>query len=222
VGPLEEAVTHATADDAAARDEARAEVLEMLRVVQRGAQRTKAIVQALHNYSRTDDESVVEVDLNRSLEDSLELLRHLLKQSIQVEREYGAVGRIRGHAGQLNQVFMNLLTNAAQAVAGRDKATIWVATYESPAGGVTIEVRDNGQGIPSEVLPRIFDPFFTTKDVGEGSALGLSIVHGIVERHGGSIEVDSTPGVGTRFRVHLPRGGIERSADAPRTTTAAR
>ena len=226
VGPLEEAISTSTADDPAARDEARAEVLDMLRVVQRGAQRTKAIVQALHNYSRTDDESVVDVDLNRSLEDSLELLRHLLKQSIQVEREYGAVGRIRGHAGQLNQVFMNLLTNAAQAVAGRDKATIWVATYETPAGasstetkpgtptgGVTIEVRDNGEGIPPEVLPRIFDPFFTTKDVGEGSGLGLSIVHGIVERHGGSIEVDSTPGVGTRFRVHLPRG-IERSADA--------
>jgi len=232
VGPLEEAVTLPLAEDAAARDEARAEVLEMLRVVQRGAQRTKAIVQALHNYSRTDDESVVEVDLNRSLEDSLELLRHLLKQSIQVEREYGAVGRIRGHAGQLNQVFMNLLTNAAQAVAGRDKATIWVATYESPAGasskgteqrtpgGVTIEVRDNGQGIPPEVLPRIFDPFFTTKDVGEGSGLGLSIVHGIVERHGGTIEVDSTPGIGTRFRVHLPRS--ERSAEPARTTSAAR
>jgi two-component system NtrC family sensor kinase len=222
VGPLEEAISTSTADDAAARDEARAEVLEMLRVVQRGAQRTKAIVQALHNYSRTDDESVVEVDLNRSLEDSLELLRHQLKNSIQVERKYGEVGRIRGHAGQLNQVFMNLLTNAAQAVGGRDKATIWVATYESPSGGVTIEVRDNGQGIPSDVLPRIFDPFFTTKDVGEGSGLGLSIVHGIVERHGGTIEVDSTPGVGTRFRVHLPRGGIERSADAPRTTSAAR
>jgi len=107
-------------------------------------------------------------------------------------------------------------------VGGRDKATIWVATYESPSGGVTIEVRDNGQGIPPEVLPRIFDPFFTTKDVGEGSGLGLSIVHGIVERHGGSIEVDSTPGIGTRFRVHLPRGGIARSADAPRTTSAAR
>src|SRR5690606_40321729 len=94
-------------------------------VVQPGAQRTKAIVQALHNYSRTDDESVVEVDLNRSLDDSLELLRHLLKGAVVVEREYGAVGRIRGHAGQLNQVFMNLLTNAAQAVAGRDSATIW-------------------------------------------------------------------------------------------------
>jgi signal transduction histidine kinase len=215
VGPLEDSISQITSDDESVRAEAKDDVVEMLRVVQRGAQRTKAIVQALHNYSRTDDESVVEVDLNRSLEDSLELLRHLLKQSIQVEREYGAVGRIRGHAGQLNQVFMNLLTNAAQAVAGRDRATIWVATYESP-GGVTIEVRDNGAGIPPEVLPRIFDPFFTTKDVGEGSGLGLSIVHGIVERHGGTIEVDSTPEVGTRFRVHLPRGGRESTADAPR------
>jgi len=216
VGPLEEAIQLIARDELSADGGAQqSEVVEMLRVVQRGAQRTKAIVQALHNYSRTDDESVVEVDLNRSLDDSLELLRHLLRQSIQVERDYGAVGRIRGHAGQLNQVFMNLLTNAAQAVAGRDSATIWVATYESPSG-VTIEVRDNGRGIPPEVLPRIFDPFFTTKDVGEGSGLGLSIVHGIVERHGGTIEVDSTPEVETRFRVHLPRGGLERTAEDAR------
>ncbi|HKE18232.1 MAG TPA: ATP-binding protein [Kofleriaceae bacterium] len=211
VGPLEEAIETIADAEASDRSAAQGDVVEMLRVVQRGAQRTKAIVQALHNYSRTDDESVVEVDLNRSLDDSLELLRHLLRQSIQVERDYGAVGRIRGHAGQLNQVFMNLLTNAAQAVAGRDSATIWIATYEGPSG-VTIEVRDNGRGIPPEVLPRIFDPFFTTKDVGEGSGLGLSIVHGIVERHGGEIEVDSTPDVGTRFRVQLPRGGLERNA----------
>src|SRR6187401_298786 len=176
VGPLEEAISTSTADDAPSRDEARAEVLEMLRVVQRGAQRTKAIVQALHNYSRTDDESVVEVDLNRSLEDSLELLRHLLKQSIQVEREYGAVGRVRGHAGQLNQVFMNLLTNAAQALAGREGARIDVITRREGEQAV-IAVGDNGPGIPAEILPRIFDPFFTTKEVGQGSGLGLSIVH---------------------------------------------
>src|SRR4029079_15809057 len=143
------------------------------------------------------------VDLNRSLEDSLELLRHLLKRSIQVEREYGAVGRIRGHAGQLNQVFMNLRTNAAQAVAGRDKATIWVATYESP-GGVTIEVRDNGQGIPPEVLPRIFDPFFTTKDVGEGSGLGLALSYGIIQEHGGTIHATNLPSGGARFTIEFP------------------
>ena len=180
------------------------EMRSMIRVIRSGANRTKDIVQALHNYSRTDDESVVDVDLNRSLDDSLELLRHLLKGSIRVDREYGEVGRVRGHAGQLNQVFMNLLTNAAQAVASTESARIVVTTRDRP-DRVIVQVRDNGPGIPEQVLPRIFDPFFTTKDVGEGTGLGLSIVHGIVERHGGTIEVESPPEGGTVFTVTLPR-----------------
>ncbi len=199
VAPLDEAL--AELGEVSDAEEMRA----MIRVIQRGANRTKDIVQALHNYSRTDDESVVNVDLNRSLDDSLELLRHLLKQSIRVERNYGDVGRIRGHAGQLNQVFMNLLTNAAQAVATVDDAAIRVTTEAYP-DRVVVKVRDNGRGIPDAVLPRIFDPFFTTKEVGEGTGLGLSIVHGIVERHGGTIEVDSAEGEGTTFTVTLPRG----------------
>jgi len=199
VGPLDEALS-GLGDNEDAQD-----MRDMIRVIQRGANRTKDIVQALHNYSRTDDESVVAVDLNRSLDDSLELLRHLLKQSIRVERRYGDVGRIRGHAGQLNQVFMNLLTNAAQAVGNTPGATITVVT-EPNADGVIVRVSDNGPGIPAEVLPRIFDPFFTTKEVGEGTGLGLSIVHGIVERHGGTIEVDSDADGGTTFTVTLPRG----------------
>ncbi len=176
----------------------------MVKVVQRGAQRTKAIVGALHNYSRTDDEKVVDFDLNRSLDDSLELLRHVLKGNVGVEKKYGEVGKIRGHAGQVNQVFMNLLTNAAQALTGRDGAVI---TIQTRAQGEHVEVRigDNGPGIPPDVVPRIFDPFFTTKDVGEGTGLGLAIVHELVERHGGEIEVDTQVGVGTTFTVTLPR-----------------
>jgi signal transduction histidine kinase len=199
VGPLEEAV--ATIDD---DPEAAKEVREMLKVVQRGAQRTKAIVSALHNYSRTDDESVVEFDVDRSIDDSLELLRHLLKQNVTVVKRYGDVGRVRGHAGQINQVFMNLLTNAAQALAGRDNATITIQTRGDSAG-VEVKIIDNGPGIPPDVLPRIWDPFFTTKDVGEGTGLGLSIVHELVERHGGSIECDTKVGEGTTFIVRLPR-----------------
>jgi signal transduction histidine kinase len=146
------------------------------------------------------------VDINRSLDDSLELLRHLLKQSIEVQRYYSEVGRLRGHAGQLGQVFMNLLTNAAQAVSGIDGARIDVETrVQEERGGVEIRISDNGPGISPEVLPRIFDPFFTTKDVGEGTGLGLSIVHGIVERHGGTIEVDTGQGRGTTFSVWIPR-----------------
>src|SRR5581483_10381829 len=124
VGPLEEAIGDIDSADAGARSEAAKDVREMVRVVQRGAQRTKAIVTALHNYSRTDDESVVEFDIDRSIDDSLELLRHLLKQNVTVVKHYGDPGRVRGHAGQINQVFMNLLTNAAQALTGRDTATI--------------------------------------------------------------------------------------------------
>jgi signal transduction histidine kinase len=199
VGPLEEAVAMIGKDPEAAKD-----VVEMVKVVQRGAQRTKAIVSALHNYSRTDDENVVDFDIDRSIDDSLELLRHLLKQNVTVVKKYANPGRVRGHAGQINQVFMNLLTNAAQALAGRDNATITIET-RGDQDGVEVRISDNGPGIPPEVLPRIWDPFFTTKDVGEGTGLGLSIVHELVERHGGTIECETKVGEGTTFTVKLPR-----------------
>ncbi len=204
VGPLEEAVNDIDASDPKARAEAAKDVRDMIRVVQRGAQRTKAIVSALHNYSRTDDESVVEFDVDRSIEDSLELLRHLLKLNITVDKKFGAVGRVKGHAGQVNQVFMNLLTNAAQALAGRENATITITTT-GDSEGVVVKIGDNGSGIPADVLPRIWDPFFTTKDVGEGTGLGLSIVHDLVYGHGGTITVDTKLGEGTTFTVTLPR-----------------
>jgi signal transduction histidine kinase len=205
VGPLEEAVAEIDSADPTARSEAAKDMREMVRVVQRGAQRTKAIVTALHNYSRTDDESIVEFDVDRSIDDSLELLRHLLKQNVTVDKRYGNVGRVRGHAGQINQVFMNLLTNAAQALAGRNGATITIETRGERDGEIEVVIRDNGPGITPEVLPRIWDPFFTTKEVGEGTGLGLSIVHELVERHGGTITCDTKVGEGTTFTVKLPR-----------------
>ncbi len=204
VGPLEDAVQSIDKDPDAAKD-----VVEMVKVVQRGAQRTKAIVSALHNYSRTDDESVVDFDIDRSIDDSLELLRHLLKQNVTVVKKYNNPGRVRGHAGQINQVFMNLLTNAAQALSQREAATITIETKGGVSvgdqDGVVVRIADNGSGIPPEVLPRIWDPFFTTKDVGEGTGLGLSIVHELVERHGGTIECETKMGEGTTFTVRLPR-----------------
>ncbi len=111
---------------------------------------------------------------------------------------------MRGFAGQIDQVFMNLITNAAQAIGARERGgTIRIAVARA-GDDVEITIADDGPGIPPEVIPRIFDPFFTTKDVGEGSGLGLSIVHGIVERHGGKIRVDSRVGEGTTFRITLP------------------
>jgi signal transduction histidine kinase len=204
VGPLEETISDIESDDPNVRRDAVIDIRDMVRVVQSGAQRTKAIVSALHNYSRTDDDKLVDFDVDRSLSDSLELLRHLLRNNITVDKQYGAVGKVRGHAGQIGQVFMNLLTNAAQAVSGQDDARLTIVT-SGDAQQVRIDIRDNGPGIPSEVLPRIWDPFFTTKDVGEGTGLGLSIVHELVERHGGTIEVETEIGKGTGFVIRLPR-----------------
>ena len=178
----------------------------MLSVVKRGAARSKAIVQALHNYSRGDEEKPREVALARSIDDTLDLLRHRLK-NIRVEKQIDPGIRLTGFAGQVDQVFMNLITNAAQAIGERERGgTIHIAAARS-GPEVEVTVADDGPGIPPEVIPRIFDPFFTTKDVGEGSGLGLSIVHGIVERHGGRITVQSRLGEGTTFRVTLPVGG---------------
>jgi signal transduction histidine kinase len=182
------------------------EAEEMLRVVERGAARSKAIVQALHNYSRGDEEVPRELDLVRSVDDTLDLLRHRLG-NVHVDKQIQPGLRVTGFAGQIDQVFMNLITNAAQAIGDRaNGGTIRVSAARA-AAEVEIAVADDGPGIPAHVIPRIFDPFFTTKDVGEGSGLGLSIVHGIIERHGGRIRVDSQVGEGTTFRISLPVGG---------------
>jgi signal transduction histidine kinase len=203
LGPLEEIVRQIEREPAHAAELARS-AEEMLTVVQRGAARTKAIVQALHNYSRGDEAVPREVSLARSVEDSLDLLRHRLR-NVTVVKEVDPGARILGLPGQIDQVLMNLLTNAAQALGdGGGSIRISVVTAGNE---VRVKVADDGPGIPTDILPRIFDPFFTTKDVGEGSGLGLSIVHGIVERHGGHIAVDSAPGRGTTFTLTFPKGG---------------
>ena len=206
LGPLEGALRElADAKDPAAAAAASRDAHEMLSVVQRGAARSKAIVQALHNYSRGDEEKPREVALARSIDDTLDLLRHRLKD-IRVEKQIDPALRITGFAGQVDQVFMNLITNAAQAIGERGGTIRIAAARHAEPSEVEVTITDDGPGIPPEVIPRIFDPFFTTKDVGEGSGLGLSIVHGIVERHGGHIQVQSRVGEGTTFRVTLPVG----------------
>jgi len=204
IGPLEELIASlgatASLDELAARSR---DAAEMLAVIQRGAARSKAIVQALHNYSRGDDEQPREVNLARSVDDTLDLLRHRLK-NVRIEKAVDPSLRVTGFPGQIDQVVMNLLTNAAQAIGDRDGGgTIRIAAR--PEGDMAVlTISDDGPGIPAQVLPRIFDPFFTTKDVGEGSGLGLSIVHGIIERHGGHLAVDSPPGQGATFKIRLP------------------
>jgi two-component system, NtrC family, sensor kinase len=124
-----------------------------------------------------------------------------LKYKCQVKKEFGTLPQIYCLPSQLNQVFMNLLVNAAQAIETR--GTITIRTGQE-GEQVWVEIEDSGMGIPDEILPRIFDPFFTTKPVGKGTGLGLPVSYGIVERHQGRIDVKSEIGRGTIFRVWLP------------------
>ena len=181
----------------------------MLGSTRRGVKRISAIVESLRGFARLDQAAVDRVDLRQAIAGSLELIRgHLERRQITLEqREDGAIPVVCVPA-QINQVVLNLLVNAMQAIeaTGRGAGRIEVA-LRSRGEEVVLEVTDDGCGIPAAVLTRIFDPFFTTKPVGEGTGLGLAISHGIVADHGGRIEVESTPGQGSRFRVILPVGG---------------
>jgi signal transduction histidine kinase len=166
-----------------------------------GARRINNIVSDLRTFSRMDTDVASEVDLHASLEMSLNLLRNQHKDRIEIHREYGDIPKIQGFSGKLNQVFMNLLSNAFHAVP--DKGDVWIRT-RADHGAVEVEIEDNGVGIPKEHLNRIFEPFFTTKPVGHGTGLGLSISYGIIEQHQGKILVQSTPQKGSVFVVRLP------------------
>jgi len=170
--------------------------------IQRSARAISDVVRAVKSYAYLDQAPVQDVDLRVSLEDTLIILRHKLKAGIEVVRQFdAALPRIEAYAGELNQVWTNLIDNAIHAMNGRG-----VLELGARVVGDEVEVRiaDNGPGIPSEIAPRIFDPFFTTKPQGEGTGLGLHIAHNIVvDRHRGRIEFDSKPGR-TEFRVRLP------------------
>lgn len=166
-----------------------------------GAERTKKIVLNLRSFSRVDQEEFGEVNIHECIESTLNLLTHLYRHRIELHKNYGNLPWIRGYAGHLNQVFMNLLTNAGQAISGQ--GDVWITTMRQ-GEKVTVTIRDNGRGIPKKDLSRIFDPFFTTKGVGEGTGLGLSITYSIIEKHRGKIWVDSQVGVGTMFTIELP------------------
>jgi signal transduction histidine kinase len=175
-----------------------------------GARRINNIVSDLRTFSRMDADRMSEIDVHASLEMSLNLLRNQYRDRVEIHREYDESSpHIRGYAGKLNQVFMNLLANAFQAV--KQKGDVWIRTRRND-GMVEVEIEDNGVGIAKEHLNRIFEPFFTTKPVGQGTGLGLSISYGIVEQHGGKIHVSSAPQKGSCFTVRLPLHKEEASA----------
>jgi signal transduction histidine kinase len=168
-----------------------------------GIQQISEIILSLKNFSRLDRSKVSRFDLNEGLESTLVIARNLVKHKI-VHKKFGEIPLIECAPSQINQVFLNLITNAAQATADDSVGEITLATSVAPGGRVRVDISDNGHGIPENILPKIFDPFFTTKDVGQGTGLGLSIAYKIIQEHGGRIDVKSKVGQGTTFTVVLP------------------
>jgi len=177
------------------------EINHLLDGIGEGAQRTAEIVKGLRNFSRMDEHELKTANINQGIESTLLILHNKLKQNIEVVKEYGDIPEILCYPGQLNQVFMNVINNAVEAIQGEGKITIrtWME-----AGFLNISVKDTGKKKKKKTKSRIFDPFFTTKEVGKGTGLGLSITFGIIEKHKGKIEVDSEQGEGTEFIISVP------------------
>ena len=190
-----------TAELPAERAGACGALTELLRINAEACARMSGIVKNLKTFARLDEAEWKTVDLRDGLESSLRLVEHLHGGRIEIVRDYGDVPPIACHPGQLNQVFMNLIVNAIQAIDGPGTVTLRLAAAD---GGVRVDIEDTGSGIVPEHLPRIFDPGFTTKGVGVGSGLGLSISHRIVTAHGGRIDVSSEPAAGSTFSIRLP------------------
>ncbi|MEG4939579.1 ATP-binding protein [Microcoleus sp. F4-D5] len=175
-----------------------------------GADRIREIVVSMRNFSRSDDGKMKSADIHEGIDSTLVILNHRLKQGIQVIKQYGNLPALECYPAQLNQVFMNVIGNAIDAleeVKKEDKGyspTIWVSTEITADNTVTVKIRDNGPGIASASAQQIFDPFFTTKSIGKGTGLGLAISYQILVKHQGKIEVNSQIGQGTEFVITLP------------------
>jgi signal transduction histidine kinase len=177
------------------------EINDLIESIKNGTDRTTQIVNGLRTFSRLDEDVLKFADIHEGLESTLILLRNKYKNRIEISREYGKLPPVECYPGQLNQVFMNILSNAIDAI--EDTGIITICTRESESK-VTISIQDTGKGIPEAVRAKIFDPFYTTKEVGSGTGLGLSISHGIIKKHKGNIRVISKAGEGSEFIISLP------------------
>ncbi|NOV32328.1 ATP-binding protein [Methylomonas sp. ZR1] len=182
-------------------DYLRGDIPELIAESMEGLSRVRDIIQDLKDFAHADKNDWELADLHKGLDSTLNIINNELKYHCTVHKQYGEMPEIYCLPSQLNQVFMNLLINAAHAIDTKGDIHISTGCTEP---NVWVEIRDNGKGIAPENLPRLFEPFFTTKPVGKGTGLGLSVSQNIVRKHGGKIEVSSQLGQGSRFRVWLP------------------
>lgn len=169
-----------------------------------GTERIQELIKNLREFSRLDEADLAKIDLNSALDATLVIANNVIKNKAVVKKDYQPNLMAECYPAQYNQVILNLMTNAAQAIEGQ--GTITIRTYKEPGNPdmAVVKISDTGKGIPRENLSKIFEPFFTTKKIGEGTGLGLSISYKIIEKHGGSIKVESEVGRGTDFFVRIP------------------
>lgn len=182
------------------------EISSLLSGISEGAKRTAEIIRSLRNFSRLDENDMKPIDLNEGLQSTLVLVRNNIPDNVTVIKEFGNLPKVECQPGKINQVFMNLVSNALQAIRSkvvqREEEFLTIRSWYIDQQ-VKISIKDSGTGMSEEVKQRIFEPFFTTKDIGEGTGLGLSIVFSIIEKHKGSIEVHSALNEGTEFIITL-------------------
>ncbi|PWV53314.1 7TM diverse intracellular signaling domain-containing protein [Chitinophaga sp. S165] len=182
------------------------EISSLIKGIEDGASRTSEIVRGLRTFSRLDESDLKSVDMHEGIDSTLVLLKNSIPPNVKVVRDYGSLPKIECYAGKMNQVFMNILTNAFNAIKmnNKDREELVTITTREENGLALISIKDTGPGMTEKVKEKIFDPFFTTKDVGEGTGLGLSIVFSIIEKHNGRIEVITAPDKGAEFIIYLP------------------
>ncbi|MCX6141036.1 MAG: ATP-binding protein [Candidatus Kapabacteria bacterium] len=204
IGPLRRDLVEyeALGGKGADAEELRTEIFELLNGIETGARRTSDIVKSLRTFSRLDEGSIKEADLVVGIESTLTLLGGRIKGHFEIVRDYQEIPLVECRPGEINQVIMNILTNAMDALEFTEHPMISIGVRSAGPDGVQITIADNGTGIPEPLLSKLFDPFVTTKDVGKGTGLGLSISYGIIERHRGKIDVKNHGGA--VFTITLP------------------
>jgi len=179
----------------------------LLKGMHDGANRTAEIVKSLRIFSRVDEDSLKFADINEGLDSTLVILNSVIREGIHVDRQYAKLPMVECYPGKLNQVFLNIITNAIYAINkkfnGNSGGILEICTV-ADGENVSISIQDNGTGMPEDIKEKIFEPFFTTKEVGEGTGLGMSIVYNTIKKHKGEITIESQVGEGTKFTIVIP------------------
>ena len=178
------------------------DILELLNAQEDAAKRIRDIVLSLRTFSRLDEAEIKSIDLNQGIDNTIGILRHEIKHRITIHKDYHLEQSVECFPGEINQVILNILANAAQAIEGQGNIWITTSVYENSYARICII--DDGTGLPQKVIDKVFDPFFTTKAVGVGTGLGLSISYGIIEKHHGNISVENITPHGAKFIIDIP------------------